>query len=118
MLEPRDLLRNDGKRPDGKTLIPWSSGKPLVWDVTVVDTVAESYVAASSRNAGAASELAETKKIAKYSNLGTHYIFAPLAFETFGVWGEEAGRIISTFGEKIADNSGRAAVLGVSLATN
>ena len=53
MLEPRDLLRNDGKRPDGRTLIPWSSGKPLVWNFTVVDTVA-----ASSRNVGVGSELA------------------------------------------------------------
>ena len=59
MLEPKDLLRDDGKRPDGKTLIPWSNGKPLVWDVTVVDTVADSYLVGSSRNAGAASELAE-----------------------------------------------------------
>jgi len=27
--EPVDLVRNDGKRPDGLTLIPWQGGKPL-----------------------------------------------------------------------------------------
>ena len=33
--EPVGLLRSDGKRPDGLTLVPWQSGKPLTWDVTV-----------------------------------------------------------------------------------
>jgi hypothetical protein len=26
------------------TLVPWIKGQPLVWDVTVVDTLADSYV--------------------------------------------------------------------------
>jgi hypothetical protein len=35
-LEPNGLSRDDGKRPDGMTLVPWNKGQPLVWDVTVV----------------------------------------------------------------------------------
>src|SRR5579872_5375623 len=35
--EPYGLSRTDGKRPDGLTLIPWSSGKCAIWDVTVID---------------------------------------------------------------------------------
>jgi hypothetical protein len=35
-LEPNGLSRDDGKRPDGMTLVPWIKGQPLVWDVTVV----------------------------------------------------------------------------------
>jgi hypothetical protein len=42
--EPVGLLRDDGKRPDGMTLIPWSRGKPVTWDVTVVDPLAQSYL--------------------------------------------------------------------------
>jgi hypothetical protein len=38
------IQRIDGKRPDGMTLVPWIKGQPLVWDVTVVDTLADSYV--------------------------------------------------------------------------
>jgi len=37
------LTRRDGKRPDGTTQIPWRSGKLLVWDVTVVSTLADSF---------------------------------------------------------------------------
>ena len=36
--EPTGLSRSDGKRPDGVTVIPWSRGRCLVWDVTVPDT--------------------------------------------------------------------------------
>src|SRR6218665_4162234 len=38
--EPADLFRTDGKRPDGATLVPWSAGKYLAWDATVVHTCA------------------------------------------------------------------------------
>ena len=79
-----DLTRTDGKRPDGKSLIPWSNGKPLVWDVTVTDTLANTYVYASSQNAGAAAAAAETRKQTKYSHLSTNYNFTPIALETFG----------------------------------
>jgi len=46
------------------TFIPRRTGKPVVWDVTVVCTCADSYVA-SAREAGAADELAATRKIGK-----------------------------------------------------
>ena len=36
--EPTGLVTQGGKRPDGATLIPWSKGKALAWDVTVPDT--------------------------------------------------------------------------------
>jgi len=36
----------NGKRPDGSTLIPWSRGKPMAWDVdvTVPDTYADTHL--------------------------------------------------------------------------
>jgi hypothetical protein len=37
-LEPNGLSRDDGKRTNGMTLVPWIKGQPLVWDVTIVDT--------------------------------------------------------------------------------
>ena len=52
--EPVGLTRQDGKRPDGLTLIPWQRGRPLTWDVTIAHTLAGSYVSATARSGGAA----------------------------------------------------------------
>lgn len=49
VLQPPSISRDDGKRPDGMTLIPWSHGKSILWDVTVRDTLASSYLKESSR---------------------------------------------------------------------
>ena len=38
------------------TLTPWQGGKPLTWDVTVVSTLAASYLSSSARSAGAAAD--------------------------------------------------------------
>ena len=84
MKEPARLLRSDGKRPDGLTLIPWLRGRSATWDVTVTDTMAESYLASTSTVAGGAAEAAADRKEQKYTTLmGTHH-FIPLAVETLG----------------------------------
>jgi len=67
--EPSGLSRSNGKRPDGLTLIPWHAGRSLIWDVTVSCTTADSYLEASSREAGAAAELAASNKVVKYAGL-------------------------------------------------
>ena len=87
--EPLGLCRSDGKRPDGVTMIPWSRGRCLAWDVTVVDTLAPSHIAETSSLAGAAAVKAEAAKMAKYTDLSRTYIFVPLAFETMGSWGQQ-----------------------------
>ena len=56
--EPHGLVQLDGKRPDGLALVHWKEGKPLSWDVTAVCTVADSYVATTATEAGAAAERA------------------------------------------------------------
>jgi len=43
MLHPPGISRSDGKRVVGMTLIPWSYGKSLLWDVKIRDTLAPSY---------------------------------------------------------------------------
>ena len=61
-LEPTGLLRSDGKRPDGVTLAPWSSGCLLVWYATCPDTFAISYRAQATSEAGRVAESAEDRK--------------------------------------------------------
>src|SRR6218665_1839880 len=60
--EPAGLFRTDGKRPDGATLVPWSAGKYLAWDATVVHTCAASYISPQAASVGPASVQAANRK--------------------------------------------------------
>ena len=86
VLEPRHLSRTDQKRPDGLTLVPWAVGflgKQLLWDVTVVDSLAPCRINAGSVcNPGTAAAEAEERTNDKYKDL-VHdgHLFQPLAFE-------------------------------------
>ena len=66
-LEPSGLSRSDGKRPDGLTLVPWERGRPMIWDVTVPDTMAPSYRSAAVSHSGSVAAQAEAKKSSKYN---------------------------------------------------
>ena len=46
--EPFGLLRDDGKRPDGVTMIPWSRGRCVAWDVTVPVTFTATHLPLTS----------------------------------------------------------------------
>ena len=106
--EPSGLVRTDGKRPDGCTLIPWRSSKALTWGVTVACTVADSYIHDSSRTPGAVTELAATRKEVKYSMLAGTRIFRPVAFESHGPQNASAISVIKELGRKISQRSGNA----------
>jgi len=85
--EPVGLTREDGKRPDGVTLIPWTRGMPLTRDVTVPDTFADSHLvdtATGDHMAGAAADKAASTKEAKYRQLANSDAFVPVAVETVG----------------------------------
>lgn len=56
-------------------------GKPLLWDVTVLDTLALLYRTLASTGQGKVAAAAETKKTAKYSSLLSSYVFKPIAVE-------------------------------------
>ena len=103
--EPPGLNRGDGNRPDGMTLHAWKEGKELVWDVTVVDTMAPSHVRRSSQQAGSAAQEAEQEKIRFYSEIGERYFFCPIGMETMGSWGPEALAIIGEIGRKLIFNT-------------
>ena len=68
-LEPNSICRSDGKRPDGATVMPWKTGRVLVWDVTCPDTYAPSHISMATREAGAVAAQAEQRKRSKYAEL-------------------------------------------------
>ena len=105
VLEPSNLSRDDGKRPDGLSLTTWKSGKCLIWDFSCADSLCSTYVKSSSKQAGAAAEQRESLKIAKYSSL-KNYHFIPCAIETFGSWGSKSLKFIKEIGKKMSEVTG------------
>ena len=104
-LEPAGLVRDDGKRPDGMSLVPWKMGRPLVWDATCVDTLAPSHLPSTAGCACAAAASAETLKRRKYSNLIDNYIFEPFGVETLGSWGPSARSLYKEIAKRLVDAS-------------
>src|SRR6218665_2415516 len=102
--KPPGLSRTDGKRPDGLTLIPWRGGRRLVWDGTIIDTIAPSY--APKAVAGAAVELAATRKITNYDHLLDSHQFVPIAFETLGLINNSGIDFIKDLGKRLTLNTG------------
>lgn len=68
-LEPIGLAREDGKRVDGMSLIPWSRGSTLIWDAACTDTFAPSNLRFSTREAGKAADNKARRKVSKYQSL-------------------------------------------------
>ena len=101
VLEPPGLTREKKNlRSDGKTLIPWHHGKALAWDVTVVDTLADSYITSTSKTAGTAAEVAEEKKRVKYASLSDNHIFSPLGLKPW----DHAERMLFRLSRKSANS--------------
>ena len=72
------------------------------WDVTVTDTMAQSYyLHNTSRTAGAATEVAADKKTAKYAPLAQTYVFVPIAVETMGAINSVGLEFLGDLGRRI-----------------
>jgi len=71
--EPSGLVRQDGKR-----LNPVARWKSLTWDVTVVSTLAQSYIDRAATGVGMVAELAAERKLMKYSNFYQLILFSSL----------------------------------------
>ena len=66
------------------------------------DTLAPSYSALATSEAGAVAAEMERRKKAKYFHLDSSHFFVPIAVETLGVMGREAGRFFRGLGRRIA----------------
>ena len=91
------------KGPDGCTIVPWRGGKRLAWDVTVCTTVANSYVAISSRSAEYVVEQAADRKCQKYAEMSAAYDLPPVAVKTHGTMEESTVRFLGDLGQKISE---------------
>ena len=100
-LEPSGIFRSDGKRPDAITVVPWKSGRLLVWDAICPDTFAPSYLPSAASGVGAVAAAAEKRKKRKYSHLDQCHSFVPVAIETAGVFGPETMEFLRELGRRL-----------------
>ena len=105
-LKPPGLMRSDGKRPDGASIVPWKSGKLLVWDATCADTFAPSYRSFAAHAVGEVTARSEALKQIKYSELSHTHEFVPVAIETSGVFGESTYRFVKELGRRLRQHTG------------
>ncbi|CAM1311221.1 Uncharacterised protein r2_g2158 [Pycnogonum litorale] len=85
------------------SVVPWSRGRTLIWDVTCVDSYASSNISRAQTPGGAA-EYAEFRKV-KYNALSIDHAFVPLDFETSGTWGPSTRSFIKTLGQKVRSST-------------
>jgi hypothetical protein len=88
------------------TLIPWLSGRAALWDVTVICTTADSYMATAASEAGAVAELAAARKRSKYQDLTAQYDFYPLAFESHGAMCTDSMELLGELGRRMSIKTG------------
>ena len=74
--------------------------------MTVTCPLAESYIDRAAVEAGAAAEMAVTRKEEKYVDLSARYIFEPI--ETLGVFNASARHLLDELGRRITENTGEA----------
>ena len=72
----------------------------------MTDTLASSNLMHSCQAAGSACELTAERKVAKYSELATSYLFVPVAFETFGPVNSDGANLIGEIGRRLSCISG------------
>jgi len=77
----------------------------------MICTLADSYVNGAAREAGAAAEVAASRKEEKYADLDRRYLFEPIAVETLGGLNSSANSLLKEIGYKISVNTGESSFL-------
>ena len=75
------------------------------WDVTVIDTLASSYVPTTCQIPGAAAETAADRKTSKYAILSQSYLFAPVAVQIMGAINEARMNFLGDFERRITKHT-------------
>ena len=99
------LVPDTNLKPDGISIIPWTSGKPLAWDVTCAHPLAQSWTGTSRRGESAVATAVEAKKRSKYKDLENNFHFEPVSMETLDRMGETTALYIKRLGKRIFDGT-------------
>ena len=75
--------------------------KNVIWDVTVTDTIADSYLYLSAACARSAAKGATSRLEIKYEALNYSDIFIPLAFETYRPINNKVTKFLQELGRRL-----------------
>ena len=100
-LEPAGMFRDDNKRPDGVTLMPWRLGRSMAWDFTCVHRLAASCSTQAATPGPCVADFAESRKVSKYSAIAQAHFFQPVAVETLGGLGPSTLDFVNDLGRRI-----------------
>ena len=107
LMEPKSLSRDDdGKRPDGLTVLPWANGCCLVWDFACPDTLAASHLNRAVVSPGSVANDAEDRKTEKYRTLALLYNFMPIVVESLGALGDCVTDFFQNLSQRISVATG------------
>ena len=105
-LERTGLMRNDGRRPGGVTMLPWSRGLSLAWDFTCVHRLATSHLSKGRQEGSSVATAKEAIKGQHYNDIPSCYILEPVAIETLGGIGDSSWAFLRTLGQRIQEQTG------------
>ena len=101
-MEPIGLVRSDGRRPDGASLVPWFRGKCIAWDFTCVHRLCASNISSATNAGPVIADAAENRKRNRYHDIEVTHIFEPVAYETLGGIGTTSWQFLKELSRRIA----------------
>ena len=96
-------MRNDGRRPDGVTMLPWSRGRSLAWNFTCVHPLAASHLSKGRQEGSSLATAKEAIKRQHYNDIPSCYILEPVAIESLGGFGDSSWAFRRTLGQRIQE---------------
>lgn len=100
------MCRDNEKRPDGVTPLPWEVDRQVVWDATCIETLAAANSVYYTVESGFAAKKCGKPKMPEVLQSGGSFDFCTLGFETLGRWGPSAISLVSAVGRVFAVVSG------------
>jgi hypothetical protein len=106
-LELSGLFAEDKSKPADVFIEDWSRGRGACLDITVVSPLQKSLIKMAAEKPGVGAALGESRKDSKFAEKceRMNLDFLPLAFESFGRWGEQGEEVLRQIARCISNRS-------------
>ena len=105
-LESTGLIRNDDRRLDDVTSLPWSISHSIAWDFFCVHRLRASHLSKGRQEGSPVATAKEAIKWQDYNDIPSCYLLESVANETFGSIGDSSWAFLKTLGQRIQKQTG------------